>query len=106
MILRILTEKKDELLCGYRCRHIILLLTAYMSGNSRKDYKRIRYIRLMKGFVHFLQVLKGINAKDFAVSFRTIYGLTQAELAERAGVTLRSIQMYEQRNKNINKASW
>lgn len=36
---------------------------------------------------------------------RTIYGLTQAELAERAGVTLRSIQMYEQRNKNINKAS-
>lgn len=36
---------------------------------------------------------------------RTIYGFTQAELAERAGVTLRSIQMYEQRNKNINKAS-
>lgn len=36
---------------------------------------------------------------------RTTYGFTQAELAERAGVTLRSIQMYEQRNKNINKAS-
>ena len=36
---------------------------------------------------------------------RTAYGLTQAELARRSGVSLRSIQMYEQRNKNINKAS-
>ena len=36
---------------------------------------------------------------------RTVYGCTQAELAERAGVSLRSIQMYEQRNKNINKAN-
>ena len=36
---------------------------------------------------------------------RTIYGFTQAELAERSQVSLRSIQMYEQRNKNINKAS-
>lgn len=36
---------------------------------------------------------------------RTAYGCTQADLAERAGVSLRSIQMYEQRNKDINKAS-
>lgn len=36
---------------------------------------------------------------------RSTYGCTQAELAKRSGVTLRSIQMYEQRNKNINKAS-
>ncbi len=36
---------------------------------------------------------------------RTVYGFTQAELAERSGVSLRSIQMYEQRNKNINRAS-
>ena len=36
---------------------------------------------------------------------RTAYGCTQAELAEQSGVSLRSIQMYEQRNKNINKAS-
>ena len=36
---------------------------------------------------------------------RTMYGITQAELAERSGVGLRSIQMYDQRNKNINKAS-
>ena len=36
---------------------------------------------------------------------RTVYGCTQAELSEQSGVSLRSIQMYEQRNKNINKAS-
>lgn len=36
--------------------------------------------------------------------FRTIFGCTQAELANKAGVSLRSIQMYEQRNKDINKA--
>ena len=37
--------------------------------------------------------------------FRTTIGCTQAELAKRSGVSLRSIQMYEQRNKDINKAS-
>jgi DNA-binding XRE family transcriptional regulator len=36
---------------------------------------------------------------------RNTYGCTQSELAKRSGVTLRSIQMYEQRNKDINKAS-
>ena len=35
---------------------------------------------------------------------RTLYGCTQAELAKRSNVRLRSIQMYEQRNKDINKA--
>lgn len=36
---------------------------------------------------------------------RTAYGCSQSELARRSGVGLRSIQMYEQRNKDINKAS-
>ncbi len=36
---------------------------------------------------------------------RTVYGCTQAELAELSGASLRSIQMYEQRRKDINKAS-
>ena len=36
---------------------------------------------------------------------RSSFGCTQAELAKRSGVSLRSIQMYEQRNKDINKAS-
>ena len=36
---------------------------------------------------------------------RTIYGCTQKEVAEKSGGSLRSIQMYEQKNKDINKAS-
>ena len=36
---------------------------------------------------------------------RMTYGCTQADLAKKSGVSLRSIQMYEQRNKDINKAN-
>ena len=36
---------------------------------------------------------------------RIAYGCSQAKLAKLSGVSLRSIQMYEQRKKNINKAS-
>jgi len=36
---------------------------------------------------------------------RRLRGYTQRGLAEKAGVSLRSIQMYEQRQKDINKAS-
>lgn len=36
---------------------------------------------------------------------RKNYGCSQAELSALSGVSLRSIQMYEQRNKDINKAS-
>ena len=35
---------------------------------------------------------------------RTAYGCSQSRLAEMSGVGLRSIQMYEQRNKDINRA--
>ena len=34
---------------------------------------------------------------------RTAYGCSQSRLAKSSGVSLRSIQMYEQRNKDINK---
>ena len=37
--------------------------------------------------------------------YRNALGLTQAELAERSGVSLRSIQLYEQKVKDINRAS-
>jgi transcriptional regulator with XRE-family HTH domain len=36
---------------------------------------------------------------------RLMYGLSQKELAERSGVSLRLIQAYEQNYKDINKAS-
>ena len=36
--------------------------------------------------------------------FRSRYGYSQSELSRASGVSLRSIQMFEQRNKDINKA--
>jgi DNA-binding transcriptional regulator YiaG len=36
--------------------------------------------------------------------FRHLAGLSQRELAEKSGISLRTIQQYEQRQKNINKA--
>ena len=41
---------------------------------------------------------------DYAESFVN-NGISVDQLARRSGVSLRSIQMYEQRNKDINKAS-
>lgn len=35
---------------------------------------------------------------------RAAYGCTQSELAKRSGASLRSIQTYERRNKDINRA--
>ena len=49
--------------------------------------------------------MKAVFAETNLKRIRTAYGFTQAELAKRSGVSLRSIQMYEQRNKDINKAS-
>jgi transcriptional regulator with XRE-family HTH domain len=43
-------------------------------------------------------------AAVFARECEVLREFTQAELARRSGVSLRSIQMYEQRNKDINKA--
>ena len=48
-----------------------------------------------------LEVLYRLYTKFGIVS----RGLSQSELATQSGVNLRSIQMYEQRNKDINKAN-
>lgn len=65
--------------------------------------------------LHEADITKFVNIADEKIRehykdtnlkrIRSSYGCTQAELAKRSGVTLRSIQMYEQRNKDINKAS-
>ena len=76
---------------------------------SFEDFQKMYYT------LHEADITKFANVVDSRIKeffhetnlkrIRTVYGITQAELAERSGVSLRSIQMYEQRNKNINKAS-
>ena len=51
---------------------------------------------------------ENIRSREFPQTnlkrIREAAGLSQSYLAVEAGVSLRSVQMYEQRNKDINKA--
>lgn len=51
------------------------------------------------------QMIKEKNEPTRLQIMRKQCTMTQNELAKKSGVSLRSIQMYEQRNKDINKAS-
>lgn len=48
--------------------------------------------------------MKAVHPETNLKRLRTAYGCSQSELAGLSGASLRSIQMYEQRNKNINNA--
>ena len=90
----------------------------WYSGRKYRDiFKVLSFEDLQKMYytLHEADITKFVDIVDSKIKeyfpetnlkrIRTVYGFTQAELAERSGVSLRSIQMYEQRNKNINKAS-
>ena len=90
----------------------------WFSGRSYSDiFQVVTFEELQKMYdplheadiTKFADILDARMREFFADTslkrIRTAYGCTQAELAKRSGVSLRSIQMYEQRNKDINKAS-
>ena len=56
----------------------------------------------------FYAVSDEIRTREFPQTnlkrIRELAGLSQSQLAEQSDVSLRSIQMYEQRNKDVNKA--
>ncbi len=74
-----------------------------------EDLKRMYYTLHEADISKFVDIAEEQLREAFPETnlkrIRTVYGCTQAELAQRSGVSLRSIQMYEQRNKDINKAS-
>lgn len=76
---------------------------------SFADLKKMYYTLHEADITKFVDIVdakvKGYFCETNLKRIRMVYGCTQAELAELSGVSLRSIQMYEQRNKNINKAS-
>ena len=76
---------------------------------SFEDLQKMYYTLHEADITKFVDIVESKIKEYFSETnlkrIRTAYGFTQAELAERSGVSLRSIQMYEQRNKNINKAS-
>jgi len=89
----------------------------YSSRKYSDIFKVISFENLQKMYytLHEADVSKFVDIVDARMKdyfpetnlkrIRTTYGCTQAEMAQRSNVSLRSIQMYEQRNKDINKAS-
>lgn len=90
----------------------------WYSGRSyRSIFKAFTFDELQKMYdtLHEADVSKFADIADARIRelfpetnlkrIRAAYGCSQAELARKSGVSLRSIQMYEQRNKDINKAS-
>ncbi len=102
------------------CEYWIGWAVAYYQWHSSRKYsdifKVLSFADLQKMYetLHEADITKFVDIADQRIReyfpdtnlkrIRTAYGCTQAELAERSGVSLRSIQMYEQRNKDINKA--
>ncbi len=94
---------------------------AYYQWYSSRHYNEIfkalpfDYLHEMYSTLHEADISKFVDVanehiseyfKDTALKrIRTNYGCTQSELSKLSGVSLRSIQMYEQRRKNINKSS-
>lgn len=76
---------------------------------SYKNLQKMYYTLHEADVTKFADIMERLIHEYFAETnlkrFRGYAGMTQAELARQSGVSLRSIQMYEQRHKDINKAS-
>lgn len=76
---------------------------------SFEDLQKMYYTLHEADITKFVDIVSSRMKEYFPETnlkrFRMSYGCTQTELAKHSGVSLRSIQMYEQRNKDINKAS-
>lgn len=106
-------DYSPEYWCGW--------ILAYYQWNMGKSFKEIRkYLPMSEIYklyptLHeaseekFVDVANSIlERKNLPTKLQTIrkaIGLSQKELSEKSGVTLRMVQQYEQRAKDINKAT-
>lgn len=76
---------------------------------SFADLKTMYYTLHEADITKFAEIAEERIKEEFPETnlkrIRNLYGCSQAELARQSGISLRSIQMYEQRRKDINKAS-
>ena len=89
----------------YSCRKYSEIFKVLSFDNLQQMYYTLHEADITK-FVDIVNARMRDHFHDTNLKrIRMAYGCTQAELAKKAEVSLRSIQMYEQRNKDINKAS-
>lgn len=117
----IVIEKKDyDLSINYPPEYWCGWILAYYQWYSGKTFsqiqRKISFQNLMNlyGVLHEADVSKAVQVlnrffEDESTNLakaRVEAGLSQSELAKASGVSLRSIQMYEQKNSNINNAQY
>lgn len=114
-------DEEPQVQIGRSREYWIGWAVAYYQWHSARRYgdifKAVSFDNLQNMYysLHEADISKFVGVMDLLMQeffpetnlkrIRTAYGCTQADLAKLAGVNLRSIQMYEQRNKDINKAS-
>lgn len=114
-------DEEPQVQMGRSREYWIGWAVAYYQWHSARRYgdifKAVSFENLQNMYysLHEADISKFVGVMDLLMQeffpetnlkrIRTAYGCTQAELAKLSGVSLRSIQMYEQRNKDINKAS-
>lgn len=89
----------------YSCRGFNEIFKVYSFGDLKQMYHPLHEADISK-FVDITDSrMRSFFPETNLRRIRNEYGCSQARLAALSGVGLRSIQMYEQRNKDINKAS-
>ena len=69
-----------------------------------QKYPTLHEADITKSYATIGNVLLNVNPQTNLRRLRVAANITQEKLSRKANVSLRSIQMYEQRNKDINKA--
>lgn len=89
----------------YSDRKFFEIFQAVSFNDLENMYYTLHEADISKFVEIFNQRIKDVFSETKLKHFRLISGCSQLELSKKSGVSLRSIQMYEQRNKDINKAS-
>jgi len=80
------------------------ILRAFPFSEITSRYNPLHEADISKFYSVADSVIAAANPHTNLKRLRETTGLSQAQLAKEAAVSLRSIQMYEQRNKDVNKA--
>jgi len=89
----------------YTAKAFLDILKVLPFSDIIKMYPTFHEADITKFFDTVDRIIERENTITNLKRIRTAAGISQKALAEQSGVTLRSIQMYEQKNKDINKAS-
>lgn len=89
---------------NYKCIPFCILNKKFPIYKVLSLYQTLHEADITKFFEIADEYCKVVEPETNLKKIRTICGLSQSQLAKKAQVSIRNIQMYEQRNNDINKA--